>query len=40
MGRIGQWENGLVAGGRELVTRYLPARWFEHNLRRLYAYEA
>ena len=39
MGRIGQWENGAVVAGRRVVTRLLPAWWFEHNLRRVYAYE-
>ena len=39
MGRIGQWENGVVVAGRGVVTNLLPARWFAHNLRRLYAYE-
>lgn len=40
MGHIGQWENRIVAGGREVVTRMLPARIFEHNLRRVYSYAA
>ncbi|HUA84242.1 MAG TPA: FAD-dependent monooxygenase [Bryobacteraceae bacterium] len=39
MGRIGQWENEVLVAGRRVVTRILPARWFEHNLRSLYAYE-
>ncbi len=39
MGRIGQWENGAVVAGRGVVTNLLPARWFEHNLRKMYAYE-
>lgn len=39
MGRIGQWENATVVAGRRVVTSLLPARWFEHNLRRVYAYE-
>jgi 2-polyprenyl-6-methoxyphenol hydroxylase-like FAD-dependent oxidoreductase len=39
MGRIGQWENELLVVGRRLVTSILPARWFEQNLRKLYAYE-
>lgn len=40
MGRIGQWENAAVAGGRKVITSILPAKIFEHNLRRLYSYEA
>jgi 2-polyprenyl-6-methoxyphenol hydroxylase-like FAD-dependent oxidoreductase len=40
MGHIGQWENGLVVGGRRVVTKLLPARLFEHNLRRMYSYES
>jgi 2-polyprenyl-6-methoxyphenol hydroxylase-like FAD-dependent oxidoreductase len=40
MGRIAQWENGAVVAGRRAITAVLPAQWFEHNLRRLYAYEA
>ena len=39
MGRIGQWENPLVVAGRKAVTRLLPARVFEHNLKRVYSYE-
>jgi len=39
MGHIGQWENPLVVGGRRVVTNLLPARIFEHNLRRVYSYE-
>ena len=39
MGRIGQWENRLLAGGREVVTGLLPASLFEFNLRRVYSYE-
>lgn len=38
MGNIGQWENRLVAGGRQIVTSMLPATLFEHNLRRIYSY--
>lgn len=38
MGNIGQWENRLVAGGRQMVTSLLPARIFERNLTRIYAY--
>jgi 2-polyprenyl-6-methoxyphenol hydroxylase-like FAD-dependent oxidoreductase len=40
MGHIGQWENRLVIGGREVVTRILPAKIFERNLRRVYSYAA
>jgi 2-polyprenyl-6-methoxyphenol hydroxylase-like FAD-dependent oxidoreductase len=40
MGQIGQWENPLIAGGRGVVTRMLPAKIFEHNLRRVYSYAA
>jgi len=39
MGHIGQWKNPLVVGGRRVVTNLLPARIFEHNLRRVYSYE-
>lgn len=39
MGHIGQWENRFIVGGRRVVTNLLPARLFEHNLRRVYAYE-
>jgi 2-polyprenyl-6-methoxyphenol hydroxylase-like FAD-dependent oxidoreductase len=40
IGRIGQWEHPLVAGGRGAVTRILPAQIFERNLRRVYSYAA
>jgi 2-polyprenyl-6-methoxyphenol hydroxylase-like FAD-dependent oxidoreductase len=40
MGRIGQWQNRAVVAGRRVVTRLLPAALFEHNLRRVYSYEA
>ena len=40
MGHIGQWENRLVTGGREVVTSILPATIFERNLRRVYSYAA
>ncbi|HEY2845407.1 MAG TPA: FAD-dependent monooxygenase, partial [Bryobacteraceae bacterium] len=40
MGHIGQWQNRAVVAGRGAVTRFLPAAWFEHNLRRVYSYEA
>jgi 2-polyprenyl-6-methoxyphenol hydroxylase-like FAD-dependent oxidoreductase len=39
MGQIGQWENRLVVAARHLVTSLLPAKLFEHNLRRVYIYE-
>jgi 2-polyprenyl-6-methoxyphenol hydroxylase-like FAD-dependent oxidoreductase len=38
MGNIGQWQNRLVTGGRQIVTSILPARIFERNLRRIYSY--
>jgi len=40
MGHIGQWENRLVAGARQMVTSMLPAKIFERNLRRVYSYAA
>jgi 2-polyprenyl-6-methoxyphenol hydroxylase-like FAD-dependent oxidoreductase len=40
MGHIGQWENRAVVAGRRVVTSLLPAALFEHNLRRVYSYEA
>ena len=40
MGHIGQWENLLVAAGRQVVTGMLPAKIFERNLRRIYSYAA
>jgi len=39
MGEIAQWENRIVVAGRQVVTGLLPARLFEHNLRRVYSYE-
>jgi len=39
MGEIGQWENRLFVTGRRIVTSLLPARLFEHNLRRMYSYQ-
>ena len=39
MGRVGQWENRLFVAAREAVTSVLPARIFEHNLRRVYSYQ-
>jgi 2-polyprenyl-6-methoxyphenol hydroxylase-like FAD-dependent oxidoreductase len=38
MGNVGQWENRLVAGGRQIVASILPAAIFERNLRRVYSY--
>ena len=40
MGHIGQWENLLIAAGRQVVTGMLPAKIFERNLRRIYSYAA
>lgn len=39
MGKIGQWQNPLIVGGREIVTNLLPAKIFEFNLRRVYSYK-
>ncbi len=39
MGDIAQWENRIVVAGRRVVTGLLPARLFEHNLRRVYSYD-
>ena len=39
MGHIGQWQNRVVVSGRHVVTSFLPAALFEHNLRRVYYYE-
>jgi 2-polyprenyl-6-methoxyphenol hydroxylase-like FAD-dependent oxidoreductase len=39
MGRIGQWQNPFIVGGREIVTNLLPAKIFEFNLRRVYSYK-
>jgi 2-polyprenyl-6-methoxyphenol hydroxylase-like FAD-dependent oxidoreductase len=39
MGEIGQWENRIFVAGRRVVTGLLPARLFEHNLRRVYSYQ-
>ncbi len=39
MGHIGQWQNRAAVAGRGVVTRFLPAALFEHNLRRVYSYE-
>jgi 2-polyprenyl-6-methoxyphenol hydroxylase-like FAD-dependent oxidoreductase len=38
MGHIGQWQNALFVTGRRVVTRVLPARLIERNLRRVYSY--
>jgi 2-polyprenyl-6-methoxyphenol hydroxylase-like FAD-dependent oxidoreductase len=40
MGHIGQWQHSAVVAGRRVVTSLLPAALFEHNLRRVYSYEA
>ncbi len=40
MGEIGQWENRAIVAGRQIVTSLLPARLFERNLDRVYAYQA
>ena len=40
MGHIGQWQNRAAVSGRRVVTSLLPAVLFEHNLRRVYSYEA
>jgi 2-polyprenyl-6-methoxyphenol hydroxylase-like FAD-dependent oxidoreductase len=39
MGWLGQWENRALTTGRDIVTQMLPAKLFEHNLRRVYSYE-
>jgi 2-polyprenyl-6-methoxyphenol hydroxylase-like FAD-dependent oxidoreductase len=39
MGEIAQWENRIFVAGRRVVTGLLPAKLFEHNLRRVYSYE-
>jgi 2-polyprenyl-6-methoxyphenol hydroxylase-like FAD-dependent oxidoreductase len=39
MGEIGQWEGRIIVAGRRVVTGIMPARLFEHNLRRVYSYE-
>ena len=36
MGYIGQWQNPIFVTGRHIVTRMLPAKIFERNLRRVY----
>ncbi|MGD1097321.1 MAG: FAD-dependent monooxygenase [Bryobacteraceae bacterium] len=40
MGHIGQWENLLIAAGRQVMTGMLPAKIFERNLRKVYSYAA
>jgi len=40
MGHIGQWQNRAAVSGRRVVTRFLPAALFQHNLRKVYSYEA
>src|ERR1700677_4179414 len=40
MGHIAQWENLLIAAGRQVMTGMLPAKIFERNLRRVYSYAA
>jgi 2-polyprenyl-6-methoxyphenol hydroxylase-like FAD-dependent oxidoreductase len=39
MGQIGQWQNPLFVTGRRVVTRMLPVRLIERNLRRVYSYD-
>lgn len=39
IGYIGQWQNPLFVSGRQMVTRMLPARLIERNLRRVYSYQ-
>jgi 2-polyprenyl-6-methoxyphenol hydroxylase-like FAD-dependent oxidoreductase len=39
MGHIGQWQNRAAVSGRRVVTSFLPAALFEHNLRKTYSYE-
>jgi 2-polyprenyl-6-methoxyphenol hydroxylase-like FAD-dependent oxidoreductase len=39
MGQVGQWENRVFVAARQTVTSMLPARLFEHNLRRVYSYQ-
>ena len=40
MGYIRQWQAPLFVNGRNIVTRMLPARLIERNLRRVYSYAA
>ena len=39
MGRVGQWQSRVFVTARQAVTSVLPARLFEHNLRRVYSYQ-
>jgi 2-polyprenyl-6-methoxyphenol hydroxylase-like FAD-dependent oxidoreductase len=39
MGQIGQWQNAVFVNGRRVVTRMLPARLIERNLRKVYSYD-
>lgn len=39
MGYIGQWQHPIFVTGRQIVTRMLPAKIFERNLRRVYSYQ-
>jgi 2-polyprenyl-6-methoxyphenol hydroxylase-like FAD-dependent oxidoreductase len=39
IGKIGQWQNPLITGGREILINLLPAKIFEFNLRRVYSYK-
>lgn len=39
MGYIGQWQNPIFVIGRHVITRMLPAKIFERNLRRVYSYQ-
>jgi 2-polyprenyl-6-methoxyphenol hydroxylase-like FAD-dependent oxidoreductase len=39
MGQVGQWDNRVFVAARQAVTSVLPARLFEHNLRRVYSYQ-
>lgn len=39
MGHIGQWQNPLFVTGRDVVTRMLPGKLIERNLRRVYSYQ-
>ncbi len=39
LGWVGQWEHPVLVSCRQQVTRMLPARLFERNLKRIYSYE-
>jgi 2-polyprenyl-6-methoxyphenol hydroxylase-like FAD-dependent oxidoreductase len=39
IGHTGQWQNPMFVTGRDVVTRMLPAKLIERNLRRVYSYE-